>query len=252
MSSDVFQLTTETRSAFDRHGADTINATKAERKQAREAALQHLEDVFLAREYAAQRLVDQARRQAEYEAAEKAKRIDATRHAWQVANVGTVEGLCAFFCSTLGGTVTSCTPTGDVGNKASAADPGEAATQLKGQKSEGLFSASLPAGLFAIRYTPEMFELFNAKNSTAGAVRWEIGGHVYTLHAGQIKRDVDAGPIAFMQYGIRCGMAANWQTEPSAAKLDDEARPVSIPGDVLESVNHCTAGAEKLLLKLVV
>ena len=245
--SAIFQLTHGANAAMQRHERDIVEAPAAVRKAAREQALDHLTDVFLAMEFDRQRIAANNANQAEHEARQEALRVDRVKSAWATSSVASVEGLARFFCDCVGAAITACYPNGAIGTKAASRNAGEAISDLRNQKSAPLFSVQLPAGIIALRTDADTLAQLRLNWGLPLSTSWEIGGNVYTLLAGELRASVDCGKLAFLTT-CKCGTSAVWGHKPGDTDLDGAARLPSLPGDIQDALKSTAAGSEKLLL----
>lgn len=244
--SRIFELSDLAAAALSRHEGELDAATTDQRKRAKNLFIEHGENLFLAMILADERAAENRRTQIEHDARVKAERIAARVDAWASSSVAAVDGLARFFTATLGGAITTADHAGQRGNKAASALPGEAVTDLKNQRSEKLFFASLPAGVLAIRADAGMMDTLRSSWALPSTCTWEINGMVYSLYSGTINRDVDCGSVAFLRT-VKCGTGAAWIVKPSEVQLDADGRLPALPDAVADALSSCGAGSEKLL-----
>lgn len=245
-SSAIFTLTREAEAAFNRHQIAITGADTKQRKQARDAALDHLADLFLAHQFERERIAENQRIQRDYEAAQKAARIAAKVEGWAGAKVGSLDGLARFFCDVVGGAITSCDASGNVGNKAASRISTEAVSDLKNQNSERQFIVALPPGLVALVADTDVMAKLADRWALPFTVQWAIGGRVYSLYHADIKHGFDCGRIAF-NTSVRCGLDAVWATKPGDVELDGEGLLPALPAQLQGALRATAPGAEGLL-----
>lgn len=250
MTSAVFTLSREAESAYARHQQAIAGADSATRKAAREAALAHIEDLFLAREFEQARIRENARIEREHQERIKAERIAARVDSWAAARVDSLQGQAEFFCDVLGGLVTACDSSGSLGSKAASARSSEAISDLINQRSEKHYAVALPPGYISVVADAGTVPALDDKWALPHSIRWALNGKVYSLYGAEVKQGFNCGSFAFST-AVRCGVDAEWFVGPNEIELDAAGRIPALPSGLQEAIRSTAPGAEALLEKFV-